>query len=65
MKVLVACLEIFKSMDTLEKKAKPFYNKSNGEKVFKALRLEAQQITAELEPKKQYEIRFKAIFFPL
>jgi linoleoyl-CoA desaturase len=52
-------------MDTLEKKAKPYYNKSNGEKVFKSLRLEAQQITASLEPKKQFEIRFKAIFFPL
>jgi hypothetical protein len=52
-------------MDTLEKKAKPYYNKSNGEKVFKTLRQEAQLITAELEPKKRFEIRFKAVLFPL
>ena len=49
----------------MEKKTKPYYNKSNGEKVFKALRQEAQEITALLEPKKRFEIRFKAILFPL
>ncbi len=49
----------------MDKKTKPYYTKSNGEKVFKALRQEAQQITASLETEKQFEIRFKAILFPL
>jgi linoleoyl-CoA desaturase len=45
--------------------AKPKYSRGNGELIFKYLRKDAQQIVANMEPKKRFEIRFKAILFPL
>lgn len=49
-------------MDT---KTKPNYKRGNGETIYKDLRRDAQEIMADLEPKKMFQIRFKAVLFPL
>ena len=46
-------------------KTKPNYKRGNGETIYKDLRRDAQEIMAELEPKKMFQIRFKAVLFPL
>ena len=46
-------------------KTKPNYKRGNGETIYKDLRRDAQEIMTELEPKKMFQIRFKAVLFPL
>lgn len=52
-------------METISRTRRPQFPKGTNEQVFQKLRADVRNIVEELEPKRKWEIKFKAIIFPL